>query len=230
MYLNDQFVSMADTQKRWPLHLLVWSALTACVAQLIFIVVTIGWQQFPLVHLLGSVLFVLAFTVSYLLLTSQSGLRPFQLIGFASAAPVKIFRFVLGPGVFFFLLALVYAEWRFEQLPASDKVAQQISLSAGLGVAFLVVILAPLLEEIVYRQLLLQTFAQKSRSMLLSALLCALLFSLSHSADHDFIVLFVIALFLTWVRLHFQCLWYPVILHSLWNLAILLIFQYRAVT
>lgn len=118
------------------------------------------------------------------------------------------------------------------------EVGETISLSSTVGFLLLLVVVGPLFEEILFRQLLLQTLIEKFGAVWPAVLCSALVFAAVHSMSTEQflwlgvqlhqLLIFMAALLLSWIRLRYDSLWPAIVLHVAYNLGVALTSFYLA--
>lgn len=88
--------------------------------------------------------------------------------------------------------------------------------------AVALIVIAPVVEEIIFRGILLPVFIKRF-GMIAAAVITSLLFGLVHLQLNVFIVTFVLGLLLAWLYYRTLSLWPAIILHSLKNLVAFLV-------
>ncbi len=179
-----------------------------------------------LLPLAATHLFVLA--VIWRILT-QSGKLEFKTqVGFVNFHKTKYWQLLLQGGAFYLLLSIMVAA-----LPISPPPMSPIKQLVGTGVSgitaavLMVALIAPLMEEILFRGLL-QGALQRKFSFLSTMLVVSVVFTAIHILSFGLYlpalgVIFIASLILCYLRQRHQSLWPPVFFHAGFNLTGLLL-------
>lgn len=231
---NQSEVSVSE--RLWPLNSLCWAAFLAFALTLVLGIFTQSLHHTLLYDLFISVFFSGAMIGCYLQISPRNQLVS-RMLALSSCDRPALLRFALGPGFLAFLLATVYCYWRFEAAAVAE-VGETISLSSTVGFLLLLVVVGPLFEEILFRQLLLQTFIEKFGAVWPAVLCSALVFAAVHSMSAERLswfgvqlhqlLIFMAALLLSWIRLRYNSLWPAIVLHVAYNLGVALMSFYLA--
>lgn len=151
-------------------------------------------------------------------------LRPLAL---AAGLLVVVFPLVLGLHALS-VKALLYFGWTPEAEQAVELLLNSHSPWMRGYLAFFAVVLAPVAEEFLFRGVLFPFIKQRGWPKT-AWIGVSLLFAFIHLNTPTFVPLFVLALVLTWVYDHTDCLLAPITMHSLFNAANLVVFfvQYQ---
>jgi membrane protease YdiL (CAAX protease family) len=103
-------------------------------------------------------------------------------------------------------------------LPMPGVIAQLLEdvVSGGLGMAIVIVVVAPLTEELLFRGLILRGLLQRYGTVP-AVLLSAFLFALVHVNPYQFASAITMGVFLAWLFVRTRSLWPSIIAHALFN-------------
>ncbi len=160
---------------------------------------------------------IAAFAVTMLVGLALGGLRwseVVRLTSFRGALLLPIVIVVVGIGI---LASELDNVSRFI-LPVPDFFAKLHGdmASGGLGIVFLLVVVAPLTEELLFRGLILRGLMQRYGTVP-AVLLSTLLFALVHLNPYQFASAITMGVFLAWLFVRTRSLWPCVIAHALFN-------------
>ena len=146
----------------------------------------------------------------------------FQVLGWAMAALVVVLPVVLALN-YLSETALEKAGWQPKSQVAVELLMGAPLWPTGIYIGFFAVVLAPVAEEFIFRGVLFP-FVKQLGWPKLAWFGVSLLFALIHGSAAIFIPLFVLALALTWLYEKTGSLLAPIVVHSLFNAANLVIF------
>jgi membrane protease YdiL (CAAX protease family) len=103
-------------------------------------------------------------------------------------------------------------------LPMPDFMAELLKdvISGGFGMALVLVVVAPLTEELLFRGLILRGLLQRYGTVP-AVMLSALLFALVHANPYQFASAITMGVFLAWLLVRTRSLWPCIIAHALFN-------------
>ena len=146
----------------------------------------------------------------------------FRALGWAMAALVVVLPVVLSLN-YLSGVALQKAGWQSQSQAAVELLMDAPLWPTGIYLGFFAVVLAPVAEEFLFRGVLFPFVKQLGRPKL-AWLGVSFLFALIHGSTTILIPLFVLALALTWLFEKTGNLLAPIVVHSLFNAANLVIF------
>ncbi len=160
---------------------------------------------------------IAAFAVTMLVGLSFGGLRwseVVRLTSFRGALLLPIVIAVVGIGI---LASELDNVSRFI-LPMPDFIAKLLGdmISGGHGMAIVLVVVAPLTEELLFRGLILHGLMQRYGTVP-AVLLSTLLFALVHVNPYQFASAITMGVFLAWLFVRTRSLWPCIIAHALFN-------------
>ncbi|MGP1664410.1 MAG: lysostaphin resistance A-like protein [Rhodanobacter sp.] len=150
-----------------------------------------------------------------------------QAPGFGFVAPTRAWFYLAAIAVG--LGSALIGGWLSEWLAHGQEISQDVkelgtnaSPAVSVALALIVVTLGPLVEELLFRGVLLSALL-RHLGTLWAVLVCSLLFALIHLPGLNFLWyavpnLFLLALALAWLRLHSRSIWPSVLAHSTNNL------------
>lgn len=152
------------------------------------------------------------------------GFKPFAVkkaIGYIAAA---LGLMVAATLAVFAIISIITPDVNLDQ--AQDVVFTKATAWPEIVLAFVaLIIIAPIVEESIFRGLMLPAFAKKF-GIVVAAIVTSILFGAVHGQLNVGIVTFILGLLLAWVYYKTRSLWPAIILHSLKNLiAFILIFH-----
>ena len=122
------------------------------------------------------------------------------------------------------VLVLNYQVGRFFEYPNEQQARVKLAYFQTVAGVILAVLIAPLVEELVFRGVLLRFFIERKRQ-LLGLLVASALFAVLHVLSEDglgwqlykFSVYFIVSAVLCWFYIKQKNLWSPIILHGSYN-------------
>ncbi|NQU26012.1 MAG: CPBP family intramembrane metalloprotease [Candidatus Nealsonbacteria bacterium] len=207
----------------------IWGAIALCLLFLAMqvgvgivyaiVMIVIGGQQAAdesMVLAMGPINIV-AFAVTMLVGLVFGGLRwseVVRLTPFRGALLAPIAVAVVGIGI---LASELDNVSRFI-LPMPDFIAKlaEDMMSGGLAMAIVLVVVAPLTEELLFRGLILRGFLKRYGTVP-AVLLSTLLFALVHLNPYQFASAITMGIFLAWLFVRTRSLWPCIIAHALFN-------------
>ena len=164
-----------------------------------------------------------AFAVTMLLGLAMGGLRWSQVVRltpFRGALLLPIVIATVGIGI---LTSELDNISRFI-LPMPDAIARLFTemVSGGLGMAIVLMVVAPLTEELLFRGLILRGLMQRYGTVW-AVLLSTLLFALIHLNPYQFVSVIPVAFSLAWLFVRTRSLWPCIIVHALFNSHVILL-------
>ncbi len=132
--------------------------------------------------------------------------------------------FFVGSGIVLALVGSLFPHVNLDQ--AQDIVFDQATGAFGIGLAFTaLVVIAPIVEESIFRGLMLPAFTKKLGTVP-AVIITSALFGIVHMQLNVGILTFILGLLLAWLVIKSGSLWPAIILHSLKNLvAFIVIFH-----
>lgn len=183
--------------------------------------------------------YALSFTVAtlvvllpYKAIKKLSWTQLFEKIGLKKPPTLEMAAWALFVWGLFFVTSIVVVMVVQALLPGVDMSESQdvgFSSVAGFGdkiAAFVaLVVLAPVLEEVIFRGFLYGRL-RENYGVIISSVVTSLVFGLAHMQVNVGIVVFVLSLFMCYLRERFDSVWPTVLLHALKNgLAFVLLFM-----
>jgi len=160
---------------------------------------------------------VIAFAVTMLVGLALGGLRWSEVVRLTSFRGVLLLPMVIAV-VGFGILASELDNVSQFLVPMPDFIAELLGdvFSGGLGMVIVLVVVAPLTEELLFRGLILRGFMQRYGTVA-AVLLSTLLFALIHVNPYQFASAILGGVFLAWLFVRTRSLWPCIIAHALFN-------------
>ncbi len=160
---------------------------------------------------------VIAFAVTMLVGLALGGLRWSEVVRLTSFRGVLLLPMVIAV-VGFGIVASELDNVSQFLVPMPDFIARLLGdvFSGGLGMVIVLMVVAPLTEELLFRGLILRGFMQRYGTVV-AVLLSTLLFALIHVNPYQFASAILMGVFLAWLFVRTRSLWPCIIAHALFN-------------